>query len=371
MPDGAPGAPPAAAMDAAGCARMFREFAATAASRAPLYARLAAGIAEDHALAGRLLIAPVSQRQPVLLFACVHAVLLDDPSVALARHFPNLTPAPDPGDPLPAWRDLCRSRSVELDHLLATRTTQTNEVGRCALLLPAFGVLAAEVGPLAHLDVGASAGLNLLLSRFRYRYEPGGDVGPAGAPVTLTCGVRGPVPLPCSMPMIAAAVGVDPAPIDVGNDDEARWLEACVWPDQTDRFSRLGAAITLARSVGVDVRRGDAVTDAPRLAVELAARGHPVVTNTWVLNYLTTPQRRAYVDALDDVGARVDLSWVYAESPPLVEGIPTPPAAGEERALEGRIESGTVLTMVRWRSGRRRVEHLAQCHPHGYWLHWQ
>ena len=340
---------------------MFDEFARTAASRAPLYARLSAGIAVDPSLAGLLLVAPTTQRQPVLLFACVHDLLLEDPSARLAGYYPNLTPAPDPEDPLPAFAAFCRERSDELNHLLSTRRTQTNEIGRCALLLPAFSVLAAEVGPLAHLDVGTSAGLNLLLDRFHYRYEPGGEVGPPSS-VSVTCGVRGDGPTPATMPEVAVAVGIDPTPVDLQDATQARWLEACVWPDQTDRFDRLRAAIRLGREVGVDVRRGDAVADTATVVAQLASAAHPVVTNTWVLNYLTHEQRIDYVDALDEVGAGLDLSWVYAESPLLVGGIPTP-------SVPDRVER-TVLTVVRWRGGKRTVDHLAECHPHGYWLHW-
>jgi hypothetical protein len=31
----------------------------------------------------------------------------------------------------------------------------------------------------------------------------------------------------------------------------------------------------------------------------------------------------------------------------------------------------SVLTLVRWRDGRRSVEHLATCHPHGFWIRWR
>ena len=188
---------PSVSVDA--CAHMFAEFGRTAAKRAPLYARLSAGIAADDELAGLLLTAPVTQRQPVLLFACVHALLLDGPDDPLARHYSNLTPDPDPRDPLPAFRAFCRSHRGALEHLLRTRSTQTNEIGRCALLLPAFGLVAAEVGAVTHLDVGTSAGLNLLLPRYCYRYEPQEGVDGVrtvgdSSPVTLACGTRGDVP---------------------------------------------------------------------------------------------------------------------------------------------------------------------------------
>ena len=61
----------------------------------------------------------------------------------------------------------------------APRPTRS-AAARCCC--PRSGCLAAEVGPLAHLDVGSSAGLNLLIDRYRYRYEPGGTVGPSSSP---------------------------------------------------------------------------------------------------------------------------------------------------------------------------------------------
>ena len=62
-----------------------------------------------------------------------------------------------------------------------TRSTQTNEVGRCAALLPALTQLAVDAPgaphgggrPLGLVEVGASAGLNLLVDRYGYEYEPG------------------------------------------------------------------------------------------------------------------------------------------------------------------------------------------------------
>jgi hypothetical protein len=212
------------------------------------------------------------------------------------------------------------------------------------------------------VDVGASAGLNLLLGQYHYRYQPGGEVGDPSS-VVLTCGVRGDAPIPSQLPSVGRSVGLDHAPIDVRDDDAVRWLEACVWPDQSDRFDRLRAALALARATPPDVRTGDAVADVAALVTEVAATGvHPVVTNSWVLSYLTTEQREAYVDRLDGLGAVIDLSWVYAESPAMVAGVPRP---------DGPRDDVTVLSVVRWRSGARTVDHVARCHPHGYWLHWE
>lgn len=355
-----PGRPPDGGPGLGQLRTMFRDFAASTV-RAPLYARLAAGIADDDELVTLLLHAPAPQRQPVLLFACVHDLLLAGRDQELAAWFPNLTDPPADGDPLPALRRFCSEHRDELCRALSTRSTQTNEIGRCAILLPALGLLAAEVGALAHLDVGASAGLNLLLDRYAYRYQPGGDVG-APSPVLLGCGTRGPVPVPAAPPAIAARAGLDRSPIDITDPVATRWLEACVWPDQRDRFERLRAALAIARHAGIVVGRGDAVDDVATTAAELGEHGHPVITNTWVLNYLTPSEQIAYLAALDGLGRARDVSWVYLESPRLIPALPVP--------ADEAVRDASVLTVVRWRAGDRTVEHVATAHPHGYWLHW-
>jgi hypothetical protein len=354
-------------------AQRFRAFAATASPRAPLYGHLAERIADDPATYRLLLHAPEEQQLPVLLFACVHWLLLHEPDQALAHHYPNLT-SPDqtspelqpsttePTDPYPAFREFCAAHEQRLAELLGTRSTQTNEVGRCAIFVPLLGLVADEVGPLALVDVGCSGGLTLLLDRYECRYEPGGAVG-GPSPVVLTCGTRGAVPVPERYPSVAARIGLDRSPIDVTDPDAARWLEACVWPDQPDRFHRLHAAIGLAQADPPTVRAGDAVEDLAATIDQVAGDGHPVVMNSWVLNYLSEAQRRAYVTELDRLGATADLSWIYAEMPALVSGVPVPDDPD-------RVQR-TVVTLVRWRDGVRTVEHPADAHPHGFWIHWK
>lgn len=350
-------------------ANEFANFAVSAMPRAPLYAAMSIGISRDPELYRLLLHAPPTQRLPVLLFAAIHDLLLVDPSDPLARWYPNLAarPSPPSDDTLPpTLRRFVDQHLEEIVELLATRSTQTNEVGRSALFLPAFGLVASEVGPLGHLDVGASGGLNLLLDAFQYRYEsPDGDVTTVGGPstVVLSAATTGTPPIPSTMPIISARRGVDERPIDVTDPVEARWLEACVWPDQPDRFHRLVAAIELARARPPELLAGDAVASLAHGVDQVGADAHPVVTNSWVLNYLTSDQRLAYLAELDRIGAERDLSWVYLEAPALIPELPTGPDPKDPHL--------SVLSLARWREGKRSVQHLATCHPHGFWIHWR
>ena len=180
-------------------------------NRAPLYRALSNGIADDLDLVRLLRHAPVEQRLPVLLFACTHYLLLDEPDSELAQWYPNLTTdhrSPDDPALMPTFKRFVDDRERALVDLLATHKTQTNEVGRCGSFLPALALIADEMGPLGHLDIGASGGLNLLLDQYEYHFSdkpvPGAErtVHVVGGPseVVLDVTTRGPVPLPDRVP---------------------------------------------------------------------------------------------------------------------------------------------------------------------------
>lgn len=349
--------------------RRFEEFVTTAMPRAPLYAALATIVADDRRWWDLLRHAPPTQRMPVLLFACVHALLLEHPDAELAQWYPNITAAPRrPGARglAVAFETFVDDHHERLVELLATRTTQTNEVGRCGSLLPALALVADECGPLGLLDVGASGGLNLLLDHYTYGYTSAdGERRSVGGPsaVTIEVDITGEVPVPVTLPTIAARLGLDPRPVDVTDDGEARWLEACVWPDQADRFHRLVAAIDIARAAPPEILVGDAVSSVAAAVARVGVEGHPVVTNSWVLNYLKSDERVAYLAELERIGSARDLSWIYAEAPAHIPELPT--------GADPKSAHLTVLSLVRWRAGERSVDHLATVHPHGFWMRWR
>lgn len=355
-------------------AQRFADFADTTERRSPLYSRITAGIATDPSTVALLAAAPLEQQSPVLLFAAVHDLVLRLPESDLARFYPSITGTTDPSahdldDPWPLFRRFCREHRDEVIQLVSSHHTQTNEVSRCTLFLPLLSMISADRAsqPLAQIDVGCSAGLNLLWPQYEYRYAPGPDGTPTAigtSNVQLDCATRGIWPsTPLTLPPAVSGIGLDPFPIDLANDDQRRWLRACVWPDQLDRLDRLDAAVALAAATPPDVRVGDAVADVATLVVEAAQRGHPVVTTSWCLNYLPVEQQRAFVDQLNDVAHHHDLSWIVAESPAQTPGLPIPTCDEPEHL--------TVLSLVTWRCGRRTVRRLATDHPHGYWLHWQ
>jgi hypothetical protein len=368
---GPPGAPADDVADLA--ARLLLLADQDFAGYSPVYDRIARALAEDPASLGVLLgIAPVN-RTPVLALAATRHIVLAEPSSLLARIHAGTSDA----DPWPPFRDLLHERQEEVRATMAARSIQTNEVGRAAALLPgAAAALGAGPSPWALVEVGPSAGLNLLLDRFSVTYtDATGAVvhaaGPAGSPVQLRCELRGPGRPAAYEPSgpIAWRAGLDLAPVDVTDPDERRWLTACLWPGIPERPERLAAALELAAADPPPLRSGDAATDLEALLDEVPADLAIVVSSTWALAYLSGEGRRAVAATIDRVGVRREITLLSAEAANVTPWVP--PTRADRGEFDGADGTPTVLGVRRWTAGERTDRALAVMHPHGRWMAWE
>jgi len=313
--------------DAAAVARTYRTFArAEAHGRSAAYEALAEAVAGDAALVSFVASLPPEKRQPNLLFAA-------------ARYLLGAPPAIGP------LRELVSQSRAELTRVILARRTQTNEPARSAVLLPA---LARLPQPLALIEAGASAGLNLLLDRYSYDYAGHRLAGLDPDAPTLRCQPRGPVPLPERIPEIRWRAGLDLNPLDVTRDDDVRWLSCLVWPGEGDRAERLAAAVATARRDPPAVHRGDLLTGLPALAARAPAEATLVIYHTSVLWYVAADRREQFASTVRGLGA----IWLSSEPPGVVPGTAGP-------AYDGH-------TCVLARDGRG----LALADSHATWLEW-
>jgi hypothetical protein len=255
----------------------------------------------------------------------------------------------------------------QLDPLLRTGATQTNEVNRSCLWFAALRAAAADLPdrPLAMVEVGTSAGLNLLFDRYAYDFGDGMVRGDPASPVRLACDPRGTAPpLDAPLPPVVRRVGIDRDPIDVRDLEASRWLEACVWPEQLDRHRRLRAALAVAREEPPETVAGDLVDELPDVVEGCPDDAHVVVVNSWVMVYVERARRAAFASILDTLGATRPLTWISAEHPTCIDRFadPDPGASTLSRTLVG---------MVRWRGGHGVASVPAMVHPHLRWLEWR
>lgn len=323
----------------------------------PLYTRLAFGVAKDADLLALAARGRTEQPAPNLLFAAVHLLLLGGVQHDLAAFYPSVTATPAQGDPFPAFQRFCHDHASAITAMLRERRVQTNVVERCGLLLPAFGMI-AERGrgePLHLVEIGASAGLNLLWDRYRFDYGAERQCGVASSPVCIETALRGPFepPLPERLPAVAARTGIDLNPIDVRDADAVQWLRALVWPEEREQLGRLDAAVALARQDPPTVVAGDALDIAPDLLSRATPGETLCVYHTHTLNQFSSEARKRFGALLEDVGARRDLYWLSSEYHP-----------------SGNGDIRSTLTLVTFESGKREEQALAYCDHHGRWLEW-
>ncbi len=311
----------------------------------PVYARLAGQLADDPGPARPILEDAASWDLGLRLFAAVHHLVLSGSAPAALSG--------DRADFLAALRE----HGPALRRFVEEQGVQTNETQRCVALLPAFLTVARETGlPLDLLELGPSAGLNLVFDRYRYLYAEGGW-GDPDARLRFTAVERGRVPRGLlETPLrIAGRRGIDLSPIDVSTDDGAILLRSFLWPGRNDRVERLEAAIAtlLEAPQRPELLRGDYVELAPDILGRRSDEAITVVFQTASTGYLSRERYDALRAALEDAGADGrPLAWISSRRSDERES-----DADDRYELELRI----------WPGGSRLV---ALVDFHGNWIDW-
>jgi hypothetical protein len=239
-----------------------------------------------------------------------------------------------------------------LAHAVAERPVQTNEVQRCWVLMPCFLELARRSGykELDLLELGPSAGLNLMWDRYRYVYRTG-EWGSADAALELRGEERRPVSreLLEVRPRVGRRVGIDLAPVDVTTDEGSLLLRSFVWADQLHRLEMLDRAIATLREDPPELVRGNVAELLPDILASRREGALMVVWQTAVLGYMPDEDRRCVHAALEAAGAEGPLGWISAE----------------ESGREPKDEWG-----VRLRLWPEELSLVAYADYHGAWLEW-
>ncbi|MEJ7798286.1 MAG: DUF2332 domain-containing protein [Solirubrobacteraceae bacterium] len=250
--------------------------------------------------------------------SAVHRIVLEGGAPRLAGHYPSVGGTAGRRGLWPAFQEVLAEHADRLRGLVAG-PLQTNEVGRSAALLSGFLMVARDTAlPLRLLELGASAGLNLLWDA--YRYEAGtASFGPRASPVRFAGVFAGrPPPLHVSA-AIASRRGCDASPLDPRAEETRLTLLSATWPDQLDRIERLDSALGLARMQPPTVDRADVCQWLQAGLAEVHDGVATVVFHSIVWQYLSGRDRRRLVDTLNEAGARATsqapLAWLRMEPP--------------------------------------------------------
>ncbi len=343
-------------------AQAYRHFGEVdAAGTSPLYERVAVALSESDEALRAIEAAPAGKRQPTVILAALH-------DLALAGRAPALTAAYAAGDGDAAARAAIDALLRMTDSVVAIavrRQTRTNETGRCGVLYPAIAEAAHRVGASAIglIDVGCSAGLSLNVDRVGITFSNGQSLGDPSSPVQMTTSIVGERPIPTrAMPEVVARVGVDLDPLDVTDADAARWLRACMWPDQQEQVAMLEAELSLAATAPPLLLRGDAVEMLPDAFARVPEDVLPVVTTTWALSHFPLESRLRFLHRLNEAATDRSVAWVSVEGVGVAPAIPT---FGDRRA-----SGHSIIGLAVFDQSALRAEAIGRCWSRGRLLAW-
>ncbi|MDT0214416.1 DUF2332 domain-containing protein [Rothia sp. ARF10] len=268
--------------------------------------------------------APPGDMLQLRLLAGIHRIVLRGDAPGLAPFYPSMGGTADRYAVWPALEPVLRGHVDELREALDV-APQTNEVGRSVALLAGLAEAAGRTGlrRVRLLEPGASAGLNLLVDRFRFVGD-GWAAGPEDAHLVLDrCAAPGFEPPEVD---VVERRGCDLDPFDATTDEGGAYLRSFVWPQMPERDGRLVAALATLRETPVVVDRAAAaewVRD--RLAEPVADGVLTVVWHSITRQYWPRDEYAAMLAAIDEARPRMPVVRVALEDPEVL------PASGSWR----------------------------------------
>lgn len=335
----------------------------------PLYSGLCVHARNDADLLALAAHAAPGQPPAFHLLSAVHFLLLSGIDHPLARHFANLTPAPEAAEKAYGpFRSFCFDYADEIREILASRTVQSTSVERAVFALMALDHLYRQVNaPLHLIEIGCSAGLLMLFDKYHYDFGKFGTVNTPEAAVRVDARLHGPFARAASgIPPVASRVGVDLQPVDAAAEVERRWLLALIFPEWLNRQRNLDVALDLAARSKLRILQGDANELLPGL---LAQTPDPVcVFHSMCLYYFGSQAQERFDHQLRQSSRGRTIHRIGVEMPESY-ALETRKAAATGSAVPtDEVPAHVVHTA--YRDGESHAVTLAHTGRYGQWFEW-
>ncbi len=295
---------------------------------------------------------------PNMLLAAVHYELHSQQDHPLAQYYASLTDVPKPPDTeaYTLFRDFYETNQSALLDVARNRRTQTNEVRRSAVLLPAYTVASnlSNNLPLSLIEIGCSGGLNLSWDKYGYHYDNGQQAGNPQSPLQIDTMVKGdnPLPLPKQFPDVVFRCGIDLNPLDIRDDSDVRWLKALVWPEPSDRAQMMDMAISIVRANPPRLIQGNALEVLSEITPNIPNDSAAIFYHTFVTYQFSEIMRQALTELIHVQAGRFDhafyvsIEWLDNSYAPMLH---------LTHYIKGEVQSKKLL---------------ARCTGHARWVEW-
>lgn len=280
-----------------------------------LYEKLSLNISSDEQILELASHARAGQPVPNLLFGAVHYLLLKGKNHPLKDYYPSIASFPlKIEDSYVAFKDFCHIYRDEILSLLKTKIVQTNEVRRCAYLYPTFCTIFEMVKkPLALIEIGTSAGLQLLWDKYSYSYGTNEVFGAINNKLHITSEVKGdsfPFLL-FNSPQVAVRVGIDLHINDLSDDEDYLWLKSLIWPNHHDRLEMFEKAAHCFKENSVCLIEGDGVALLSDISKNIPEEATICVFHTHVANQIPEESKQKLLERIRTIGSKRDIFHLY------------------------------------------------------------
>lgn len=281
-----------------------------------LYEYLSLKISEDEEILALASHAQLGQPTPNLLFGAVHYLLLKGNDHVLKKYYGSLVVNPEKNleQAFQQFKEFCQLHREEIISILKNKLVQTNEVRRCAYLYPSFCYIFNKVQkPLALIEIGTSAGLQLFWDQYSYSYGTGEVYGNIHSNVHLKSEIKGdnqPFFLQQSPPVVER-IGLDLHINDLNSEEDYVWLRSLIWPEHKERLEMFDNAAACLKEQAVKLIEGDGVSLLLEIAEQLPEDAVICVFHTHVANQIPENVKHKLVDQIKEIGAKRDVFHLY------------------------------------------------------------
>ncbi|WP_089744379.1 DUF2332 domain-containing protein [Gracilibacillus ureilyticus] len=294
----------------------FRDFAKRECKGSSnLYEYLSHEISRDEQILELSLHARDGQPVPNLLFGAVHYLLLKGKDHPLKQYYPSLVKHPlDVEAAFPHFKNFCKQHENEIITLLKNKLVQTNEVRRCTYLYPSFCYMYKKVNkPLSLIEIGTSAGLQLLWDKYSYSYGTGEVFGEENAHVHISSEIKGdnlPSFLP-GPPPVGSKIGLDLHISDLRDTEDYLWLKSLIWPEHKERMELFDQAASCFQKNPVELLEGDGIALLDGVVETLPDNALIGIFHTHVANQFPEELKHQLLEKVQKIGAGRDIFHLY------------------------------------------------------------
>lgn len=281
-----------------------------------LYKSLSLQVAEDELLLKLALQAKKGQPIPNLFFGAVHYLLLKGTDHELTQFYPSITNQVNNTDnPFPLFKDFCLRNREEIIPLLQNKLVQTNEVRRCTYLYPIFCYITEQTKkPLSLIEIGCSAGLQLLWDQYAYSYGSKQTFGKSDSRVHLSSEIRkGTLSSQVlnQTPQVADRIGVDLHISDLTNKEDYDWLKALIWPEHVERLKNFENAASQLQLNPPSMVEGDGVALLQSLVEDMSQDTTLCIFHTHVANQMTEEVKKELMKNIAEISTKRNVFHIY------------------------------------------------------------